>query len=370
MIKVVDMAIFAGVIFLVLIMMKITMNDKAIEGFDNKKENKDELDKVKRPFVNIYDQKGRILNVLLLSKPFGTDKEFNMCRKYKDKFIIIGISSYLEFPNMVSNPYEDFTKNYEKYKYKEQVEGWIHCFRNPEDYFPPDMPTLFASESDWTDCNFMKPSVTPPEKEYDFIYICLKVNDKLKKCDDWATWNKNWKLAQKCLDVFCNKYKLKGLLIGRKNCPLPNGCNDLMETTEMVKYHELKKLYEKSKFLFLPNEKDASPRVLSEALSMNLPVLCNKKILGGWKYINDKTGVFFNNEKDVGENFERLMKNINNKKYEPRKYFVDNFGTHKSGERLKEFLYKHWGDKLNIPKDEIEYLTPEFNRKSYKKCQH
>ena len=151
---------------------------------------------------------------------------------------------------MVSNPYEDFTKNYEKYKYKELCEGWIHCFRKPEEFFPPDMPTLFASESDWTDCNFMKPDVNPPEKKYDFIYICLKVNQKLKKCDDWATWNKNWTLAKKCLGVFCKKYKLKGLLIGRKDCPLPVGCNDLMETHSMVKYQELKKLYAQVSFYF------------------------------------------------------------------------------------------------------------------------
>ena len=35
---------------------------------------------------------------------------------------MIGIS-YLEFPNMVSNPFENFTENYKKYKYKEQCEG-------------------------------------------------------------------------------------------------------------------------------------------------------------------------------------------------------------------------------------------------------
>ena len=368
-IKVIDVAIFAGILFIVLVMMKLTINDQRIEAFNNKQAMDNlAVEKVKRPFVNIYDQKGRILNVILMSKPFGNDKEFELCKKYKEKYILIGISSYLEFPNMVTNPYEDFTKNYEKYKYKEQVEGWIHCFKNPEDYFPPDMPTLFASESDWTDCNFLRPSISPPEKEYDFIYICLKVNSKLKKCDDWATWNKNWGLAKKCLDIFCNKYKLKGLLIGRKDCPLPQGCHDLMETTEMVKYQELKKLYEKAKFLFLPNEKDASPRVLTEALSLNLPILCNENILGGWKYINDKTGVFFKNEKDVGDSVAKLMQGISKNQYEPRKNFVENYGTHKSGERLKEFLYKHWGDRLNIPKNEIEYLVPEYNRKNYKRC--
>ena len=77
------------------------------------------------------------------------------------------------------------------------------------------MPLLFQSESDYTDCNINKPDPTI-KKEYDFIYICLKVDEKKDTCDDWATWNKNWELAQKCLKIMCNKYKLKGLLVGRK----------------------------------------------------------------------------------------------------------------------------------------------------------
>ena len=43
---------------------------------------------------------------------------------------------------------------------------------------------LFASESDWADCNAIKPDKSI-KKEYDFIYICLKVDDKKKKCDDY-----------------------------------------------------------------------------------------------------------------------------------------------------------------------------------------
>jgi hypothetical protein len=123
-------------------------------------------------------------------------------------------------------------------------EGWLHCFRDPENYFPPDIPLLFSSESDWIDCNVAKPDESQ-EKIYDFIYICLKVDEKKEACDDWATYNKNWTLAKKCLDIFCNKYKLKGLLIGRKGCELPNGCN-YMETTNMLSYYDFQKMYSKN----------------------------------------------------------------------------------------------------------------------------
>ena len=106
------------------------------------------------------------------------------------------------------------------------------------------------------------------------------------------TFNKNWTLAKKCLHVFCNKYKLKDYSLVEKDCELPQGCNDLMETTNMIPYEELKKMYNKCKFIFLPNEKDASPRVLTEAMATDLPALINKNILGGWKYINSETGEF------------------------------------------------------------------------------
>ena len=76
---------------------------------------------------------------------------------------------------------------------------------------------------------------------------------------------------------------------------VPNGCNTLMETTNMD--NEELKMYNKSRFIFLPNEKDASPRVLTEALCCDILVLLNKNV-GGWKYVNKNTGEFFTDEKD------------------------------------------------------------------------
>ena len=323
---------------------------------------------VKRPFVNLYDNIGNRLNVILISKPFSGDSQYQDCLKYKKNNIILGISSYLEFPAMVSNPFENFTENYKKYKYKQLAEGWIHGFKNPDKFFSKNIPLLFASESDFIDCNVCKPDESI-KKEYDFIYICLKVDAKQKKCDDWATWNKNWSLAKKCLDILCNKFKLKGLLVGRKNCELPNGCNKLMDTTDMLSHDELKKMYNKSKFIFIPNEKDASPRVLTEAMAINLPALINKNILGGWKYINSKTGEFFIDENDISKSLERLLKNIKNNQYEPRNFFVKNYSVINSGKRLKHFIYSNYSDRINIPEQNVDYITPEFSKKEFKSCE-
>jgi len=350
---------------LLILLIKLCKNPG--EQFTNHKKDKDEVVVVKRPFVNLYDNLGNRLNVILISKPFSGDDQYKQCLEYKKKNIIIGIASYLEFPNLVSNPFENFEENYKKYKYKELTEGWIHCFRKPENYFTKDMPLLFASESDWTDCNTCKPDKSI-KKEYDFIYICLKVDQKKKLCDDWATFNKNWDLAKKCLDLFCNKYKLKGLLVGRKDCELPNGCNDLMETTDMVPYDELKKMYNKCRFIFLPNEKDASPRVLTEALATDVPALINKNILGGWKYINPKTGELFTDENDIGPALEKMLAKIKNNEYEPRDYFIKNYSIANSGRKLKRFLYDNYSPRINIDEQNVDFITPEFSRKDFKPC--
>lgn len=331
-----------------------------IEGFFA-----DELEKLKRPFVNFYTNKGEMLNIAGITKPYSGDNHLKIFQDNAKDFIFIGVCSYLEFPNFVSNPYENFKDNFEKYKYKEVCRGWLHCFKDPENYFQPEVPRLLLSESDFTDCNINKP-IPNLKKEFDFIYICLKQNPKKDKCDDWATFNKNWTLAKKCLEILCGKLKLRGLLVGRKNCPLSNKCNGLMTTTDMLTNKELREMYCKSRFIFLPNVKDASPRVLSEALCHNIPAVVNKNILGGWKYINNQTGVFFNDEKDIESAVLTVMNNLNN--YSPRDYFIKNYGVVNSGKRLKEFLYHNYGNEININENDVEWVSIANNKQNYIEC--
>ena len=41
------------------------------------------------------------------------------------------------------------------------------------------------------------------------------------------------------------------------------------------------KIMQRSRFLFVPNSADASPRVITEALIRGIPIIMNKKIYGG-----------------------------------------------------------------------------------------
>ena len=81
---------------------------------------------------------------------------------------------------------------------------------------------------------------------------------------------------------------------------------------------------------------DASPRILAEGLCLNKPILLNKNIVGGWKYINDKTGEFFNDENDIDSSLQKIITNYKN--YTPRKYFSENYGPKTSGKILAGFI--------------------------------
>lgn len=344
------------IILLILIVYFAIKNMSSIDSFTNNDDSM--LDSA--AFVPLYDDKGTKLNVSLISKPFSTDKDFKLYLTNKNKYIFLGITSYMEFPSMPTNPIDNYrleefgnTNPYNLEMYFSLCEGWLHCFKNPCKYLPTDklaQKSVLISESDFINYNIIKPNDS--EKEYDFIYSCPKVSPD-SKCNDWVSYNKNWELALKCLPIMCAKYKLKGLLIGREGCELPEDCKEYLTTTGWVEYDEMLKLYNKCKFIFVPNIRDASPRVITEAMALNLPCIMNINILGGWKYINKQTGEFFTDENDLESVLKPFLDNLNT--YTPRQFIIDNYGPVNSGKRLKEFIFNNFKNRLNIK--DCEYIV-------------
>jgi hypothetical protein len=340
-------------VLLVLLYFFIYKNIIKVDGF----ENSSKIPTLEGShFVHLYDDKGNKLNVVLVSKPFSSDTEYRQYMQNMGKLIYLGISSYMEFPHMPTNPednyeIEQFGNPYHLDMYFEMCKGWLHCFKNPEKFIPTDKPYELISESDFV--NYKQ--LTPPEnveKEFDFMYSCPKVSES-SHCDDWVSHNKNWALALKCLPILCEKYKLKGLLIGRKDCEIPEGCKPYITTTGWLDYGEHVKQYSRCKFLFVPNQRDASPRVITEALAFNIAILVNTNILGGWKYVTEQTGELFTDETDIAKSLDKLIPRL--PKYTPRQYIIDNYGPINSGRRLKKFIYDNFGDKVNIK--ECDYVV-------------
>lgn len=300
--------------------------------------NNDGVPTVSFPFKNIYDDNGNKLNIILIAAPFREKKHEDLYNEYKNKGLLFcGISSYLDFPNPINNPYEDKFHKERNHQYVDMVDAWLHCFQNPE-YIEPfrNIPHMLLTEADLKDVkNVEVKEVEPKGKEYDFMYVCLQDNDKCEP--GWQSYNRNWDLAKECLEVMCERFKLKGVLVGRQNCKFSDQCDGIIKTYSFLPYHEFQELLQKCKFLFVPNIYDASPRVITEAICYDIPVLVNKNILGGWhNVVPSVTGEFFTNKNDIVD----AIYKIKTPTYTPRKWFMENRGREKSGKNLSNFLIK------------------------------
>ena len=83
----------------------------------------------------------------------------------------------------------------------------------------------------------------------------------------------------------------------------------------------------------------------------------NKNIIGGWKYINNQTGEFFNDLSDFKEAYRRLEANIDLEHYKPREYVVQNYGNRNAGKRFFDFVNENFAGKVQLPEDS-EMLVP------------
>lgn len=354
---------------ILLLLLGYFIKKNIIDNFDGFNNVNRPLPDLTNPFVHLYDEKGNKLNMVLITQPLGSDDQYRKYMENMAKITFIGISSYMEFPHVPTNPEDnykeehfeqenfalEYTSPYYLDMYFEMCKGWLHCFKNPEKYIPIDKPHALISESDFVNYKQIPYDINNV-REFDFLYSCPKVS-ATSHCDDWVSHNKNWELAKKCLPILCKKFKLKGLLVGRENCELPEGCAEYITTTGWLDYGENIKQYNRCKFIFIPNIRDASPRVITEAMSADCAVLINKNILGGWKYAVSETGELFNDENDIEEALNKFIPKLTKGEYKARQYIIDNYGPVNSGKKLKEFLFKNWGDKINIKESECEYIT-------------
>ena len=189
------------------------------------------------------------------------------------------------------------------------------------------------SESDFY--NAEDKIVSLSDKKYDFIYSCLK-DDEHCPLDGWNAVNRNFRLAKECFKIMIHEYGFKGLVVGRVGCGLEEEFGNKIEVTDMLDFHVFQEKLRESRFLFVPNVYDASPRVISEALIKNIPILMNRNIVCGSKYINNETGEFFKDEYDIRYALDSLITKIEN--ISPQKWWKNNYSTDKMERKLRDFL--------------------------------
>ena len=291
------------------------------------------------PFKNLYDNNGKLLNVISISAPFREPEHERFYEQYKKQGLYFcGISSYLDFPDTLKNPYEGHFHEEEKHDYINMVSTWLHCFRELPDILKnSDMPKMLMTEADMKNMDTYKIDPTI-KKEYDFIYVCLDDDDKCTP--GWNWYNRNWDLGKKCLEIMCRQFKLRGIIVGRTNCEFTDYCTGIVKVMPIMAWDKFQIEMQKCKFIFVPNVSDASPRVITEAMCYNMPALVNYNIVGGWhNIIPGVTGEFFTNEMDIADALEKITKQTT---YSPRKWYAENRSLKNSGGQFAQFLIKHY----------------------------
>jgi hypothetical protein len=136
-----------------------------------------------------------------------------------------------------------------------------------------------------------------PAKRWDLVYSCPP---------SWLNeLQKNWDLARSCI-VRLAEAGARIVIAGRSGVPgLPRHPN--IDYLSVLPWTDFMRVTASSRIAFLPNCLDASPKVLPQALALDVPVLVNRQILGGWKYVAPETGVFFDDETDVVDAFFTLL---------------------------------------------------------------
>lgn len=292
------------------------------------------IEDLKWPFLNIIDENNHKVDIVCLRGPLEKQEDKNLFEKFRDEGkLIIGCSSYLSFPNKSNNPICD----YNNFFYKDNrldsiVDGWLHPFRDESALKSKN--NILISESDFSDNILKLKNFDVKDKKINYDFICYCPSDE-GSCDEgWNYYNKNWKLAKKTIEEACNTLNLKGILVGRENCPIDVE-KDKLERHERLSYYDFIDKISQSKFMIVSSYEDASPRIISESLLVNTPVLVYKDIIGGWKYVNEKTGLFYD-ESDINLKINKILKD----NFKPREYYLNNFGVEKSGKKFRDFIVK------------------------------
>lgn len=307
------------------------------------------------PYRYFYgDDTSKILPIVAVTGFYRDDRTRNLFSEYLENGIeIIGVTAYKTFPKPIADSTADNDTLNDKFNYLNKINNWLCCFKDPWNYgFSSENRLIDMSESDFYDVD----DTPDVEKKYDFIYICLRDGESDTKCEltGWNAVNRNFKLALECLPIMINEFKLKVLVVGRIGCGLEEKYGDRVEVVDFLPYHEFQQKIKESKYLFIPNIYDASPRVVAESITKGLPVLMNKNIVCGSKYINYETGELFNDEHDIRIALTKLLGKYNN--ISPKTWWVNNYGKSKCGTILRNFLYESYPSMLENVKEVHFYV--------------
>lgn len=241
------------------------------------------------------------------------------CKLDQTKFAVMVSSPYI-FNNEIIPKYSDF---------------WFHPFKNPEQYLPSNTEGCLMSESDFIDPLFVPCMGRSKNPKWDYFYFTIGGHD-----------GSNFKGFDLFLEMVphLNNAGLKGVVIVYGKHPKTKKShyifmkeNNIKIMRNALSYKDVGLLMSRCRFGIFPNILDCSPRMLTESIVRNVPVLVNENILGGWKYINDETGVFFN-KKNIPQSINKILTS----EFNPHQNFMQKYGFINSSVKFANILSERW----------------------------
>jgi hypothetical protein len=254
------------------------------------------------------------------------------------------------------------------YKFMTQTRGWAdnlkaicHPFRDTS-IFPKDKQLHLFSESDfidelWVNAERGKGS----EKKYDFGIFTIDTLQGIKCKGHYSIpyiIDEAHKLGMR---GFVHDYyptssqqpNLRDAAVGsdawalKKTRKRFKRCPEYPMIRGIRTQKQLSKMMHQCRFIIFPNTADASPRMIPETLIRGVPIMLNKNIYGGWKYLTDNNGIFYDGANNFGA-FERkkdyylgeirkALQTISSRKYDLEKIkteYYEQYGFFKSARRL------------------------------------
>jgi hypothetical protein len=298
--------------------------------------------------INIYDKNNIPTNLIGIRGPmFKTDKLDELLKTKK----LIGLSAYQNFPQPLKNIHDSNNNDSFLKQYESKILLWCHCFKDPQNYISPGIPLLLYSDSDqYANTGTLNNLADTLEKEYDFF--CSMPNG------DWNSWIRGLDVSKNWLNYMADVMNLKILIGGGDK---RDGFSEKITFLGFLPWIEFVTKMNTCKYLINFSRYDASPRVIIEALSSNIPVLLNENILGGWKYINESTGKLFYYDEPI----EKCIKMFMSTKYEPLKWMKLNFNSEQQKIILADTINKLMNYKYEDVLDGIMYINLEDRKDRY-----
>jgi hypothetical protein len=272
------------------------------------------------PFMFVTDQRGESTGWVVLHAPIQSPSRKRLFAEYREKaFRFVGMSSFMTFPKPDGKDPLD---------YEAVCEAWCHCFVDPDRFLSAGLPRSHLALSDFTSPHEIRhaalgvPRAAP--RLFDFVYVGAEA--------EWKMGAKSWGLARRCIERLCSEVGLRGLVVGAP----PGSLASVPRVTQSprLSHHRFLSVLSRCGFLFVPSVLDASPRILAEALCLDVPIAVNRRIVGGWQYVAPSTGRFFDGLDDVADVAAACLGGG----FEPRAWWVAHHGPERAGRTLRALL--------------------------------